>query len=147
MHRFAAKTALAGITLMIAVAFAGLSSKPIESAVKQSWQRSSQNGHYSVELIASDANVALGVFQTWRLSIRDQSTNEGVTPVRVMVGGGMPAHGHGLPTQPQVTEHLGDGQYQVEGLMFNMAGQWQLIFDINTRRKADRVIFDVVIEH
>jgi len=59
----------------------------------------------------------------------------------------MPAHGHGLPTQPQVTEHLGDGRYQLDGLMFNMAGQWQLIFGINTREHADRVVFDLTIDH
>ena len=66
----------------------------------------------------------VAMYDTWRLVIRDADSNQGVSPVRVVVGGGMEAHGHGLPTQPQVTEHLGDGQYQLEGLKFNMAGSW-----------------------
>ena len=111
------------------------------------WQQISQQGHFSVELRASDRQTALSEFQTWQLSIREAASDEPVTPVRVIVGGGMPAHGHGLPTQPQVTEYLGAGQYQLEGLMFNMAGQWQLIFEIITNSKSDRVVFDLMIEH
>ena len=112
-----------------------------------SWRQTSQQGYFSVELRASAKQTALSEFQTWLLLIRDAVSDEPVTPVRVAVGGGMPAHGHGLPTQPQVTEYLGDGQYQLEGLMFNMAGQWQLIFEIITNNKSDRVVFDVLIEH
>ena len=107
------------------------------------WQQSSLEGKFMVELISTEPTIGLNEFHTWRLVIRDADSNQGVSPVRVVVGGGMEAHGHGLPTQPRVTEHLGDGEYQLEGLKFNMAGSWQLILDINTEDKADRVVFDL----
>lgn len=116
-------------------------------AAGQTWREISQQGNFSVELEASDGKTGLSEFQTWQLTIRDASSDEDVTPVRVVVGGGMPAHGHGLPTQPQVTEYLGGGRYKLEGLMFNMAGEWQLIFEITTGRVTDRVVFDLSIEH
>jgi len=46
-------------------------------------------------------------------------------PVRnaeITVAGGMPKHNHGLPTAPQVTRELGNGDYLVEGIKFQMAG-------------------------
>jgi hypothetical protein len=36
----------------------------------------------------------------------------------------MPAHGHGMPTRPEVTADLGDGDYRVEGMAFQMGGYW-----------------------
>lgn len=44
----------------------------------------------------------------------------------VQVTGGMPAHNHGLPTSPKVTEYLGDGRYRVEGIRFHMNGLWEI---------------------
>ena len=118
-----------------------------QSSENQTWQKTSEQGKFVVELIAPGADIRLSEFLDWKVVIRDADSNQGVTPVRVAVGGGMPAHGHGLPTQPQVTEHLGDGHYQLEGLMFNMAGQWQLVLGINTRQHADRVVFDLTLDH
>ena len=39
---------------------------------------------------------------------------------------GMPDHDHGLPTQPQVTSRLENGDYLLEGVRFHMPGKWQL---------------------
>ncbi len=118
-----------------------------DSAENKIWQKTSDQGQFLVDLITPDSHIGLSEFQTWQLVIRDTGSNLGVSPVRVVVAGGMPAHGHGLPTQPQVTDHLGDGRYQLEGLMFNMAGSWQLIFEITTSEHSDRIVFDLMIDH
>jgi len=57
----------------------------------------------------------------------------------------MPAHGHGLPSQPKVTQYLGGGQYLVEGMLFGMAGGWQLnvLMMINQQRDSVEVNFHV----
>ena len=34
----------------------------------------------------------------------------------------MPEHNHGFPTAPRVTENLGEGDYLLEGMRFNMGG-------------------------
>ena len=69
-----------------------------------------------------------------------------VAPARVSVSGGMPLHGHGLPSQPQVSEHTEDGKYLVKGLKFNMNGGWELAFDIQSEDQRDKVNFDIKID-
>jgi hypothetical protein len=61
----------------------------------------------------------------------------------ISVDGGMPEHGHGLPTQPRVTRALGNGVYEIEGLRFSMGGWWQLKLAIDSPAGADRVTFNL----
>jgi hypothetical protein len=62
---------------------------------------------------------------------------------RISVDGGMPEHGHGLPTQPQVRRALGSGVYEIEGLRFNMGGWWELKLAIESPAGADSVTFNL----
>ena len=67
---------------------------------------------------------------------------EGAT---IAVDGGMPEHGHGLPTQPRVTRSEGDGVYVIEGLRFNMGGWWELKLTITTPAGTDTVTFNLQV--
>jgi|TARA_B110000238_G_scaffold200936_1_gene253362 hypothetical protein len=40
------------------------------------------------------------------------------------VKGGMPAHGHGLPSEPKFTHALDNGTLLLRGVLFNMTGEW-----------------------
>lgn len=57
----------------------------------------------------------------------------------------MPDHGHGLPTAPRVTRHLGGGRYLVEGMRFNMSGWWRLKFTV-TVPVPDTATFNIVLK-
>lgn len=107
----------------------------------------SSNGTFKVTLQSVESEFALNEFRIWHLIVIDQQSGEAVTPARVAVGGGMPMHGHGLPSQPQVTEYLGEGRYQIEGLKFNMLGKWVLEFEIITKHAADTVIFEFLLDY
>jgi hypothetical protein len=61
----------------------------------------------------------------------------------ISVDGGMPEHGHGLPTQPRVTRALGGGVYEIEGLRFSMGGWWEVKLAIDSPAGADRVTFNL----
>jgi putative intracellular protease/amidase len=61
----------------------------------------------------------------------------------ISVDGGMPEHGHGLPTQPRVRRDLGGGVYEIEGLRFNMGGWWTLKLAIDSPAGADSVTFNL----
>ena len=61
----------------------------------------------------------------------------------ISVDGGMPEHGHGLPTQPRVTRALGNGLYEIEGVRFNMGGWWELKLAIDSPAGADSVTFNL----
>jgi hypothetical protein len=43
----------------------------------------------------------------------------------------MPEHRHGMNYRPGV-KPAGEGRWRVEGLMFHMAGAWELRFDVET---------------
>jgi hypothetical protein len=61
----------------------------------------------------------------------------------ISVDGGMPEHGHGLPTQPRVTRALGAGVYEIEGVRFSMGGWWELKLAIDSPAGSDRVTFNL----
>ncbi len=122
-------------------AFADDSTKPWFSDTAES-----QNGRFTVTLESTESEFALNEFRVWQLTVTDAASGESVTPARVSVGGGMPMHGHGLPSQPQVTQYLGDGRYQIEGLKFNMLGKWLLEFDIVTKSASDTVKFELLLD-
>ena len=60
----------------------------------------------------------------------------------VKVDGGMPRHGHGLPTQPVVTHDFGDGRLEVDGVTFNMSGWWVVNVRIDTPTGPDQATFN-----
>ena len=79
-------------------------------------------GLYSVRLESPPAGSPVNELHVWRLELRDPDGDpvEGAT---IGVDGDMPAHGHGLPTQPEARE-LGGGRYEIEGMKFQMGGDW-----------------------
>lgn len=64
-----------------------------------------------------------------------------VTNATVFVHGGMPVHRHGFPVQPRVKKHLGNGDYLVKGIKFNMIGDWEIRININEKTRRDRAVF------
>jgi len=57
----------------------------------------------------------------------------------------MPEHKHGMNYRPVVTP-LGGGRFRVEGMMFHMAGHWQLAFEVQVGKEVTRLTHDVQIE-
>jgi hypothetical protein len=78
------------------------------------------------------------------VSVRD-AAGRPVDGAKIDVDGGMPQHGHGLPTKPRVTRSLGDGKYVIEGLRFNMGGWWELHLSVSSATGADRVTFNLQV--
>ncbi|BCH32162.1 auxin-binding protein [Mesorhizobium sp. L-8-10] len=101
-------------------------------------------GLYSVAMAPEIEPVQRGPLQALVLTL---ATPDGkpVEGAHITVGGGMPQHGHGLPTSPEVTAYLGDGRYRVEGVRFNMSGWWELKFAISASPGDDSVTFNLVL--
>ena len=59
------------------------------------------------------------------------------------IDGGMPQHGHGLPTRPRMTQSLAAGSYEIDGVRFNMGGWWEFKVTIATERGEDTVTFNL----
>lgn len=89
--------------------------------------------------------VAINQMHSWTLTV-ETADGQPVENATITVDGGMPQHGHGLPTRPQVTDYLGDGKYRVEGLRFQMGGWWEVEFDISAAGQNDAITFNLVLE-
>jgi YtkA-like protein len=80
--------------------------------------------------------------QTWTLHL-DTIDGQPVDTATITMDGGMPQHGHGLPTSPRVTRALGNGDHLVEGVKFNMGGWWVVRFAITSSAGTDTVSFNL----
>lgn len=92
--------------------------------------------------IAPERPLEVRTMQSVRLMLTD-SAGGPLDGAGITVSGGMPEHGHGLPTRPRVTRPLGGGTYQVDGLKFNMRGWWVLTFGIDAGSGRDSVTFNL----
>ena len=82
--------------------------------------------------------------QTVRVTVRD-AEGRAIDEAQISVDGGMPQHGHGLPTSPRVTRALGNGDHLIEGVKFNMGGWWVVRFAITSSAGADTVTFNLAL--
>ena len=80
--------------------------------------------------------------QRWTLHL-ETIDGRSVDTATVTMDGGMPQHGHGLPTSPRVTRALGNGDHLVEGVKFNMGGWWVVRFAIASSAGTDTVTFNL----
>jgi hypothetical protein len=107
--------------------------------------RLSSQGAYLVSYAPRRAPIAINQIHTWTLHV-ETPDGRPVEDATITVDGDMPQHGHGLPTQPQVTKYLGDGDYLVEGMKFQMGGWWVVDFSIDAAGRSDTVRFNMILK-
>ena len=100
------------------------------------WQ--SARGIYTVTMMSSLEPIEINQMHNWTLRIT--ADGEPVSDAVLAVEGGMPAHDHGLPTRPRVTEELGAGNYRLGGMRFHMQGDWEISIEIKAAGKTDTVV-------
>lgn len=102
-----------------------------------------ENGSYRVSIEPEAGQVTQGVLHSWIAAV-ETADGSPVVDAAIMIDGGMPDHGHGLPTAPQAS-HVGDGHYRIEGVRFNMAGWWELHLTISGPAGEDEVTFNIML--
>ena len=105
--------------------------------------RISANGLYVVTLQGA-RTLAPRKMYTLQAIVADADTQP-IADATIAVGGGMPEHGHGLPTRPRVTKNLGNGWYEISGVRFNMGGWWELKLTITSPAGTDTVTFNLEV--
>jgi hypothetical protein len=106
--------------------------------------RLSDQGLFEVTYSSSVTPIPINQIQTWTILVKT-SDGQPVEQAEITVDGGMPQHGHGLPTQPEVTDNLGAGNFLVEGLKFQMPGWWEVTFHITANGDSDSITFNLVL--
>lgn len=104
--------------------------------------RQTEKSLYAISIAPENEAFDRSVMHSWFVTV---TTPDGkpVTGAKFNISGGMPRHGHGLPTEPQVTKDFGDGRYLLEGVKFTMFGWWEFGFDIDAGQGKDRVVFNL----
>lgn len=136
-------TASAALTAL-ATLMTGCVTQPTD--LNLSLDKKSASDLYRVALVPPAQMPAINQMHSWKVKL---ATPEG-TPVhgaKFLVDGGMPQHGHGLPTQPRVTRELEDGTYALDGMKFSMTGWWELKLTIQGPQGVDKVTFNTMIHN
>ena len=72
----------------------------------------SGRGLYRGSFQPAGDSIRVGRMHSWRLHL-ETADGKPVDDATIAVDGGMPQHGHGLPTKPRVTKRLGDGEHVI----------------------------------
>ena len=130
------------LTLVAVTASAGCMSAP--SNLDLSLTRPTDDRRYVVTLEPPATAAPINTLHAWKVKVAS-TAGVPVGHARIKVDGGMPQHGHGLPTRPQVTQELPGGTYLIEGMKFSMTGWWEIKLAIDSAEGADKVTFNTVV--
>lgn len=104
--------------------------------------RTSAAGVYRGTIRPQADPIPQGRMQRWTFHLETASGTP-VNDAQITIDGGMPQHGHGLPTQPVVTRHAGNGDHLVEGVKFTMSGWWVMQFHVHSAAGDDSLVFNL----
>ncbi len=107
---------------------------PAVAADAKMWP--SKTGLYLVSYKSELDPIEINKIHNWVLHV-ETADGKPIADAKIVVSGGMPAHNHGLPTQPSVTKNLGNGDYLVEGMRFHMLGDWEIRVTIDAALGQD----------
>jgi hypothetical protein len=130
------------LSVFVATALVACATPPAN--LDLSLEKTSMSGRYVVSLAPPTAAPAINQMHSWTVRVKDADGSP-VTGASLAVGGGMPQHGHGLPTKPRVTREIESGTYLVEGMKFSMPGWWNIKFDIRDLQGNDKVTFNTLV--
>ena len=122
-----------------------MGNQPAPTNLDMSTSHISDNGLFSVSWTSDPSSPPLNQIHTWTIHV-ETADGKPVEDAKITVDGGMPQHGHGLPTSPQVTQNLGNGDYLVEGMKFQMLGRWEVRFNITAGVQNDTITFNLTLE-
>jgi hypothetical protein len=104
--------------------------------------RVSENGAYRATIRPEGDSIPKGKLHRWTLHV-ERTDGSPVDSATITIDGGMPQHGHGLPTKPRATRVLGQGDHLIEGMKFNMGGWWVVKFAVASSGVRDSLVFNL----
>ena len=96
---------------------------------------------FTIEIYSELSPLSINTMHSWHIRVLDRD-DQILELEELNVFGGMPEHDHGLPTQPQVTKRLDNGDYLLEGVRFHMQGLWELQIEFQYAGVDDTTIID-----
>lgn len=142
--RITRRLLLAGVPIVLATGATARFLLQPPSDLDLARRRTTDKALYVASIAPSVEPLTIGPMHAWMLTLRTRD-GKPVTKATIAIDGGMPQHGHGLPTAPKVTRSFGDGRFQIDGMRFNMRGWWELHLDIDGPSGPDAITFNIVL--
>ncbi|VWD61669.1 Auxin-binding protein [Burkholderia lata] len=136
--------AFAGSGIALLGACGAPTEQPVPAGLNLSLTQSTTSGAYVVTLEPLTPPPPLNRIHAWTVTVK-RASGEPVRGARIEVSGGMPQHGHGLPTRPRVVPGDGNGTYRLQGMKFSMPGWWTITLKVREADHDDDVTFNVVL--
>ena len=136
---------LVGLVVVVAIAYVAytmIRMNTLPAGLDYSTTRTSEQGLFRGTWVSQLDPIDINQIHTWTIHL-ETPDGQPLENAQITVDGGMPQHGHGLPTQPKVTQYLGKGDYRVEGMKFQMTGWWVVNFHITANGKSDTLQFNL----
>lgn len=127
-----------GIWLLVGSPFSGQDGSSSQTEM-------SENDLYRVSIDPELDPIVLNEIHSWIVHVTNQD-GEPVENAEITFDGHMVEHGHGLPTAPEVTSALENGEYKVEGMRFSMPGYWIVDITITANGETDTARFDLILD-
>lgn len=140
-----------GLLLLAAVYIVGMnilmsqSNNGVPANLDYSTTRVSDKSIFRVSYLSTEDTIPVNKMHQWTLHI-ETVDGKPVENATIQVDGDMPQHGHGLPTSPRVTKYLGNGDYLIDGMKFQMGGWWLMDFTITADTQVDAVHFNMMLQ-
>lgn len=136
----------AGVVLLAVVGwFAWMMLQPPPDDLDLRTSKPTDKGIYTVTFTPREGVPAVGPISVWHVEVKNRDEAP-VTGAEILVDGGMPQHGHGLPTSPASLGEVSPGVYAIDGMKFSMRGWWEFKLDIKGDDGEDTVTFNTVLE-
>jgi hypothetical protein len=105
----------------------------------------SDGGSFDLTLSSSPREIPLNELFEITVQVSAAKTVRDPNPFWISVDATMPTHQHGMNTRARV-EDLGNGKFVIRGMLFHMAGEWELAVDVAKGSVHERAKTVVVVE-
>lgn len=136
---------LAGALALLGLLGACMHTNSAPAGTDYSSVRLSERQAYRVSYTSDAVPVPINRLHSWTLHV-ETADGRPVTDAAIKLDGDMPGHGHGLPTRPRVTRNLGNGDYLVEGMKFQMGGWWVMEVSVAAGGQSDVARFNLQLQ-
>ncbi len=92
-------------------------------------QLTTDGGTFAVTVKTNPQRIPLNEPFELLVNLRVLREVDDPNPLWLRVEATMPAHAHGMTTRA-VVEQVGDGKFAVKGLLFHMAGDWEIVLHV-----------------
>ena len=123
-------------------------SKNASQPVSWPMTKTTDAGNFKISLSPASRivrNQHFSLYITIIPTSNDEHSNKNPADIELLVNADMPAHRHGMNTQPTVTP-INSNQYRVDGMLFHMQGHWQINVDIKKDSVTEQALFPVDVE-